>query len=654
MSPQPVRTTILMLFAAAAVAQAREWTVDDILALNTVSDPRITPDGTLVCYVVRSRNTLRNGYDSAIWIAPASHGPGSKLPESHFSDHHPLWSPDGSTLAFLSSRDGNSQIYTVNARGEGVKKITNVPTGVLEFRWLPSGRQFSYLATDALSADEERRLRQGDDPVIADHGYHYARLYFIPAGGGQSRLITKANRHVLSFDCAADETKVVFAAQDTPRGEDDFNVDLYEVDLQSGHEKAIVRQEGKDSDPAYSPDGRIIAFHSFGGHLNFFAQQNVAIVTSGGGTIRHDTKGLDVDVFRGGTEFWWSRDSSRIVFSGGRRTRDGIYRVGLATGKLECLVPAAGAPGANFSLSSDGRRMAFIRTSPDAPPDIYLADLGSGSIRTEAISRANPQIDQLPLVKCKVVHWKSTDGMEVEGVLRLPFNYTAGKPVPLLVELHGGPTGVELESYPIPRTYPTQLLLQKGFAVFAPNFRGSANYGESLRLANSKSQGFGDFDDVMTGVDMLIRQGIAEPARIGVMGWSYGGFLASWIIGHTNRFKAASIGGSGTDWVHTYATNQRPRAVIWTYFGGPPWDAFETYDRHSPRFSLSKIKTPSLLLRGQRDVDMLAEVYIALKDLKVPVEFVSYPREGHSISEPLHQRDLMLRNLEWFEARVLD
>jgi dipeptidyl aminopeptidase/acylaminoacyl peptidase len=256
-------------------------------------------------------------------------------------------------------------------------------------------------------------------------------------------------------------------------------------------------------------------------------------------------------------------------------------------------------------------------------------------------------------VDARTVRWKSKDGLEIDGVLRLPFNLAPGKRVPLLVSLHGGPTGAALESFPVPRTYPTQVFLQEGFAVFEPNFRGSINYGAAFRSPTIEAQGFGDMDDIMTGVDMLIDQGIADSSRLGVMGWSYGGYLSVWIIGHSNRFKAASIGACTTDWVSWYAPSiankESAPEVMWEYFRGKPWDRLEVYNRHSPRYFLKNIKTPSLVLHGEQDIDSGPEVYVALRDLIVPVVYVTYPREGHGIGEPVHQRDLMSRNLEWFK-----
>jgi dipeptidyl aminopeptidase/acylaminoacyl peptidase len=357
-------------------------------------------------------------------------------------------------------------------------------------------------------------------------------------------------------------------------------------------------------------------------------------------------------VFRGGNEFWWTKDGSELIFGAGAGTQDHLFTVRLKDGTSSRLIEALAGP-SSFSISSNGEHMTFLKSSPSAPPQLYAASKAGGEWKQRTLVSANPEIDGLPRVTAKTLRWKSKDGLDVEGVLRLPFNYQEGKRVPLLVELHGGPTGVALEAFPVSRTYPYQLFLQEGFAVLAPNFRGSSNYGGKFRLANIESQGFGDFDDVMTGIDALVQQGIADPERLGVMGWSYGGFLSAWILGHSDRFKAISIGAPGADWMSWYSRSDGPREVMWTYFGGKPWDHWESYNRHSPRYSLRYAKTPSLLLHGEEDIDDVAEIFQALTDLNVPVEFVTYPREGHGIAEPAHQRDLMNRNMQWFRRWVL-
>lgn len=646
-------------FGRMTLAADKPWTMDAIMALQMVADPQITPDGSKVAYVIRSANFERKSYDSQIWIASIQTAstasqtsrPGASLRQlgfHHFSDSRPRWSPIGNRLAFLSKRDGTTQLYVVDHEVRKPKRLTDSPTAVVDFKWFPDGSQIGYLAVDGLTQEEAKQRKDGNDPIVADRDYKYNRLYLISTQGGRPRLVTTADHHVTSFDWALDGSKLVYAAQATPRNRDTFHVDLYELELASQRQTPLVQQEGRDAEPCYSRDGRLIAFHSQAGNINYFEERHVGIVPSGGGQIRYVTQNLPADVFRGGNGFWWSQDSSELIFGAGAGTQDHLYSVRLKGGASARILSSLAGP-SSFSVSRDGRRIAFLKSSQSTSQQVYLAEQMSSQWTETPLSAVNPEVETLPKIVAKTLRWKSKDGLDVEGVLRLPFSYKEGQRVPLLVELHGGPTGVALEGFPHSRVYPVQLFLQEGFAVLAPNFRGSSNYGGKFRLANIQSQGFGDFDDVMTGIDLLIKDGVADPDRLGVMGWSYGGFLSAWILGHSDRFKAISIGAPGTDWISWYGISDGPREVLWTYFGGKPWDRLETYNRHSPRYSLRGAKTPSLLLHGQEDIDDVSEIFQALTDLNVPVEFVTYPREGHGITEPAHQRDLMTRNLEWFK-----
>ncbi len=653
--PRRLPASLLLLLIPLAVwAGDRPWTLDAIMELKTVSDPQISPDGEQVAYVVRSESRERNAYDSQIRIVDAAGKSDLPLAGSHYSDRSPRWAPDGRRLALLSNRGGNSQVYVSDPTEGGMHKVTNAATGVGRFLWSADGKQIAYLSVDPIRTEEAARIKAGDDPIVRGESLRYSRIYVIPAKGGKSRLITTDDHHVLSFDWSPDGSKMAYAAQKTPENRWAFHVDLHEIDLETGQSTPLVTQEGRDANPSYSPDGKWVAFHTQGGTLNYFAERDVALAPSGGGHVQPLRRFYSGDVFRGGDRFWWSDDGSRLIFGVGQGTRSFAYEVDRYGRRLLGLAFEYSYR-SGFSISRDRDRIAFVPVRNHEPPEVALGQvLSPSSMEVRSLSSLNSQAVQYPSLKTETIWWTSKDGSRVEGVLRYPMGYEEGKPVPLLVELHGGPTGVAMEGYPVPRTYATQLFAQHGFAVLAPNFRGSSNYGARWRLKNIESQGFGDFDDVMTGVDHLIEKGIADPDRLGVMGWSYGGYLTSWVIGHTDRFKAASIGAPATDWITYYGEFNGALEVLWTYFGGNPWDAAANYIRHSSRNGLAKdAKTPSLLLRGENDFDHNPEIYQILRDRGVPVRLVTYPREGHGIREPMHQRDMMKRNLRWFRKWVL-
>ncbi|MGI8989935.1 MAG: prolyl oligopeptidase family serine peptidase [Bryobacteraceae bacterium] len=608
---------------AGPVPAGQLWTVDAIMNIPTVGDPQISPSGKFFAYT--RRKIEKNAWVSTVYMAPVGSGAAISVAKGG----HPRWSPDSGQLAYI-----DSQVHVFDVTRRTSATVTHAPSPISNYTWTADSRGIAYL-----SVDPGPEL----DPIVADRDYRFSRLYMQPVSGGEPRRLTIADRHVISFALSPEGTRAVYAAQPTPRNRDALDVDLYELNLRDLSEKALVTQPGRDADPSYSPDGKQIAFNSQSGTLNYFEARNVALVPSGGGPIRYLTQhpNIPIDVFRGGNSFSWSPDGRYLYYTAGHGTRDYLVRQDISSRQIQRVAgQVASAP----SFTPDLARGVFLCSSTSGPPEVALLE-GSAESR---LTNVGDTLVGLPEVQSKVVSWKSRDGLSIEGVLYLPFGYTTGHRVPLLVELHGGPTGAALDSFPIPRTYPTQVFLQKGYAMLVPNFRGSANYGPEFRLKNIDSQGFGDFDDVMTGVDSLIQQGIADPNRLGVMGWSYGGFLTAWVIGHTNRFKVASVGAPATDWTSYYGQSNGPRSTMITYFGGTPWDKPDSYSRHSPRAGLANVRTPTLLQIGAMDVNHNSEIYWALTDHKIPVEYVVYPREPHGFTEPAHQRDLMERNLRWF------
>jgi len=594
------------------------WTIEALLNIPSLGDPQMQPSGKAYAYVQQGQ----------VYQSPVAGGKGTVVS----TGRRPRWSPDSKLLAFLADHNHTAQVFLYDTKDGEVRQFSHSASAVSSFSWAPDGRSIGYLAADPDPAP---------DPEISGKYSRFSRLYWQPIEAATAKRVTGGNFHVTSFALSPSGDRAVFAAHPTPQNQDSLQSDLYTVVFATLEVKALVVQPGRDADPSYSPDGKWVAFHSQGGSSNYFEKRDVALIASDGGTPRYITRTHPEDVFRGGNAFAWSPDSKTLVYTAGRGVRDVLVRHEIASDRTTTL--AEGIAGA-ASFAQDLSAAVFLQVNRTHPPEIAYYD---GKV-THQLTNVFKDLEAFPQFSSEVVKWKSRDGSEMEGMLWLPVGYRPGTRVPMLTELHGGPTGVILDAFPTPRTYPLQMYLQNGIAVFAPNFRGSVNYGATIRMKNAMSQGEGDFDDVMTGIDALIARGIADADRLGIMGWSYGGYLTISTVTQTNRFKAASIGAPATDWATYYGQSDGPKEVLWSYFGGTPWDVPESYARHSPRAKLKNVRTPCLLQVGMLDINHNAEIYRALTDNHVEVEYDLYPREPHGFTEPGHIRDLMKRNLDWF------
>ena len=346
----------------------------------------------------------------------------------------------------------------------------------------------------------------------------------------------------------------------------------------------------------------------------------------------------------------WSADGKQIIFSEPKGTGTQIYAANADTGALTQLGKATELYSA-INLNRSRTTLGFAAQSPDHAVEACVATVDSFS--PVKVSRVNSNLPKLPLGRTEVITWKSTDGLDVEGLLTYPANYESGKRAPLLLVVHGGPTGVFTQNFIGSRgAYPIAAFAARGYAVLRVNPRGSSGYGPKFRFANMKDWGGGDFRDLMSGVDRVIEMGVADRERLGVMGWSYGGFMTSWIITHTKRFKAASVGAGVTNLMSFNGTSDIPGFVP-DYFGAEFWEDPDAYRTHSAMFSVKGVSTPTLIQHGEADdrvpVSQGYELYNALKRQNVPVRMIVLPRQPHGPNEPRMILKVMQTNLEWFD-----
>jgi dipeptidyl aminopeptidase/acylaminoacyl peptidase len=634
-------------------AEAHAVTIDDLLTFRTVGDVQISPDGRWILYVVTTPDLKKNERNSDIFRVPFEGGPPVKMTASPKSDVSPRWSPDGLTIAFLSDREGKMQVFTLHAFGGEAEKLTDHDESVSSFEWRPNGKAILFLALEPLSEQQKEEQKNKEDQIVVDDNLRPQHLWLFDIDTKKSEQITKGNCSVLGFEWSPDGAEILFSAAEKATAFDRMaHTDIFTV-RPGGEPVRAYENDGPDNSPSFSPDGQKIAFLSRLGALNPVGSQSLMLLDRESGGVTNLTQGFK-DYISG---HFWAADGAGLFFQGTEGTTAQLYYMDTSGGGLTRLTGDAGVC-SSFDLSADGGRIAFIREDGSNPPDVHSAEIsGTNPFQGNKLTEINPQAKEWKLGRTEVIQWNSPDGQVVEGLLIYPVDYQKGRRCPLIVLIHGGPSGVFVQNFKASWYNSGHYFAGRGWAMLMPNVRGSIGYGDEFQQANINDWGGGDYVDIMSGVDHLIARGIADPEKLAVRGWSYGGYMTAWIVSRTARFKAAAVGAGLTNLVSMYGTNDIPQ-VLEQYFGGDIYgESLYLYRERSALSHIGNAVTPTLILHGQGDqrvpIGQAQEFYYALKKKGVPTQLVFYPREGHGPGEINHQRDILQRWTVWFSRYVL-
>ena len=638
---------------------ARVLTPEMIVTIAQVVDAQLSPDGSQVIYQVsrpRSESDPPGGARAELWTVPAAGGEPRRLTQAE--DRHARWSPDGKTIAFLGRRGEGAltQIHVMPAAGGESKPLTTAPAAVTSFKWAPDGRAIAFTYTDPLTDQEKKDIAAGRDWTVVDRNFKHTRLYRIDVATGQTSLITQADKTVHDYDWSPDSTQLVIGAADTPTIDDSFmGVRLYLVPAAGGVPEPFVRTEGKLSSPRWSPDGQWIAW------LGATVEHDPYAGTLYVAPVRNRVEGApdraNLTTGYAGTALalvWQPGAPATAVFVAAERQETPIYRVAAQSPqrqKLNALgLIIVGSP----SYSADGKRVAVIANRPDHPNELYVADGASPPTR---ITTLNPQLANVQLGTQEVVVWKARDGMSIEGVLVKPVGYRVGQRYPLILQPHGGPEAADPNGWNGTYSRWGQMLAGQGYLTLYPNYRGSIGRGPEFAMADHKDLMGKEFEDMIDGIDHLVAVGLADNARVGIGGGSYGGYTSAWAATYgSDRFKAAIPWMGISNWISMTGTSDIFLENSTVHWNLVMYENYEKYWERSPLKYIDRAKTPSLIVHGAADPRVppgqSLELYTALKWKGVPVEYVIYPREGHGISERAHQLDFMQRVSGWFGKYV--
>ena len=630
--------------------ERRTMTVDDVLDVVKIDDVLMTPDGSRVFYSERRLNWKTNKYEKTFFMVPSTGGEAVPFVQKDGGETFRI-SPDGRYLSMLREVDERPQIFLMPLGGGEPRQWTTHRGKITEYKWAGDAQSVVFLAEEARTEAGQKEFDLGADPIFVNEGPNgknhgrWTHLWRIDLESRKETRVTSEELVIDSFDVSPDGARVVFTARRDNRGNFPFLSELYVVQSDGSKLTRLTENRALEGEPLWAPDGETLAFHASDDETFELRSGYLWILNPDTAELRRlegqQTGEID--------HLTWTPDGRSLLFNEVHGTNTNLYRIDVASGRLEAITRRTGT----FRMESSSRdrtRIAHTFSGFGTPLDLYASDLNGE--RSARLTRANPWVeDEILLPESQVIRWESRDGTPVEGILMLPHGHRPGTRVPLILQVHGGPPGYWANDFE-----PTLLVYTGlGYAVLGPNVRGSSGYGDRILRGLMGEVGGGEYDDLMTGVDYVIEAGYADPARMGVAGWSWGGVSAGWVITQTNRFKAASVGAGVSNWIAESGPGFNWDVSSW-YIGGKHWTRRREWRERSAINHVEKVTTPTLFLHGQKDQTSSANqsmvFFDALQERGVPTRFIKFPRQKHGIREPRLLRIKMVEEIRWMQKHV--
>ncbi|HET9746171.1 MAG TPA: S9 family peptidase, partial [Chitinophagaceae bacterium] len=646
------------------------------ISLKNVGSPVISPDGNVIVYTTTTTDWAENAYDTELWMAKEGEVPIQLTRTSKGSSSNAAFTPDGKFISFIADRGNKRQIYLISVQGGEAMQLTKDEDGINNYAWNPDGARIVYSKTQPKSKkDKTKEERYGAFGIEGEEyqqthlwilSFHYDSILMagqFPCYSAKdsaskksdcvslpvAKVLTEGNFHVGNFAWSPDGKQIAFNRQRDPLINSGITSDIVLIDAGTKKMTTVISNPVGDFFSAWSPDGKAFVYSSTidDSVSNYYKNNRLFIYDLSAKSSLEIAK--DIDENKSVAD--WNKFG--LFVTAFDKTSFRFYSVNVKTGATENIPLSIDLPG-GIAFSKNADMVAASGRSYDGLSEIYRWKWGAAA-KTITITNNTAQIKDWNTPVNEVIHWKSHDGAEIEGILLKPKNYDPKKKYPLLVVIHGGPTGIDLPD-PVPAyVYPIMHWVEKGALVLRVNYRGSAGYGGKFRALNVRNLGVGDMWDVVSGVEFLAGKNMIDTSRMGCMGWSQGGYISAFLTTNTNMFKAISVGAGISNWV-TYYVNTDITPFTRQYLQSTPWNDMDIYLKTSPMTNINKASTPTLIQHGEFDkrvpIPNAYELYRGLQDRGIPSKLIVYKGFGHGINKPKERLAAVWHNWQWFNQFV--